>query len=114
MFPYSDNLNDYWTGYFTSRPNSKKIIRDGQSTLHSSNKLFALKMLDQKASDDEIRSILTASDKMFDAVGVNTHHDAVTGTGKDAVAYDYIKRMYKGINATNTVYSKIMNDIINS
>ena len=23
MFPYSDNPNDFWTGYFTSRPNSK-------------------------------------------------------------------------------------------
>jgi alpha-mannosidase len=24
MFPYADFANDYWTGYFTSRANSKK------------------------------------------------------------------------------------------
>jgi len=23
MFPYSDNANGYWTGYFSSRPNDK-------------------------------------------------------------------------------------------
>ena len=35
MFPYADNTNDYWTGYFTSRPNSKKYIREAQSTFHA-------------------------------------------------------------------------------
>ena len=29
MFPYADKADDYWTGYFTSRPNTKKFIRDG-------------------------------------------------------------------------------------
>ena len=27
LFPYSDNPDSYWTGYFTSRPNDKKFIR---------------------------------------------------------------------------------------
>jgi alpha-mannosidase len=42
MFPYADHQDDYWTGYFTSRANSKKQIRDGQANLHSSNKLYSL------------------------------------------------------------------------
>lgn len=29
MFPYSDNPQDYWTGYFTSRQAAKKQVRDG-------------------------------------------------------------------------------------
>ena len=29
MFPYADKGDDYWTGYFTSRPNSKVFVRDG-------------------------------------------------------------------------------------
>ena len=27
MFPYSDNENSYWTGYFSSRANDKGYMR---------------------------------------------------------------------------------------
>jgi hypothetical protein len=41
MMPYADGGDDFWTGYYTSRANSKKQIRDGSATVHSTNKLFA-------------------------------------------------------------------------
>jgi len=41
MFPYSDEKNDYWSGIYTSRPTSKKLVKDGSANLHASNKLFA-------------------------------------------------------------------------
>lgn len=50
MFPYADIPEDYWTGYFTSRPNLKKYIRDGQANLHASNKVYTLKVLDHEIS----------------------------------------------------------------
>lgn len=45
MFPYSDNPQDYWTGYFTSRQAAKKQVRDGQTNLHASNFLYAMKAI---------------------------------------------------------------------
>ena len=27
MLPYADNIEDYWTGYFTSRAQAKKLDR---------------------------------------------------------------------------------------
>lgn len=39
MFPYSDNADSYWTGYFTSRPNDKEYIRKLEHNYHSSSKL---------------------------------------------------------------------------
>jgi lysosomal alpha-mannosidase len=36
MFPYADNPQDYWSGYFTSRQAGKKQVRVGQSNLHGS------------------------------------------------------------------------------
>jgi hypothetical protein len=46
MFPYADQANDYWTGYFTSRSNAKRAVRDGQANLHASSKLYSAKVID--------------------------------------------------------------------
>jgi hypothetical protein len=37
MFPYADNPNGYWTGYFSSRANDKEQIRRFSSYYHASN-----------------------------------------------------------------------------
>jgi lysosomal alpha-mannosidase len=50
MFPYADQPQDYWTGYFTSRPTAKRQVRDGQANLHGSSKLFSAKVIDQSST----------------------------------------------------------------
>ena len=45
MFPYADHRNEYWTGYFTSRANSKSQVRAAQANIHASNKLFSQKVI---------------------------------------------------------------------
>jgi hypothetical protein len=94
MFPYADQDDSYWTGYFTSKANSKKFIRDGGRTLNSSNKLFALAALDIDTTDAEIQTYEDMKFKMMDAVGVTQHHDAVTGTAKTRAVLDYERRIY--------------------
>jgi len=54
MFPYGDTPYDYWTGYFTSRPNSKLQVRTGQANLHASNKMHALRLLDVSSDDQTV------------------------------------------------------------
>jgi len=70
MFPYSDEKNDYWSGIYTSRPTSKKLVKDGSANLHAANKLFAQKVLNNETKDDEIKDILKAKDSMFDAMSI--------------------------------------------
>lgn len=36
-------------------------------------------------------------------MGIMQHHDAVTGTEKEVVAYDYARLLDKGINACSDV-----------
>ena len=45
MFPYSDNPDSYWTGYFTSRANDKEQIRRGSSNFHASSQLYSQSVL---------------------------------------------------------------------
>jgi hypothetical protein len=71
MMPYADGNEEFWTGYFTSRANSKKQIRDGSATVHSTNKLFAQKVISQNATDAQINTTMAAKEILLDAMGVN-------------------------------------------
>jgi hypothetical protein len=51
MFPYADNPEDYWTGYFTSRAGAKKQVRTGQSVLHSTSAYYVKHALNQNVSE---------------------------------------------------------------
>jgi hypothetical protein len=106
MFPYADNEYDYWTGYFTSRPNSKLQIRTGQANLHASNKMHALRVLDVSASDSQVNQTLNAQHSMLDSMGIYQHHDGVTGTARQHVADDYSLRLHNSIKNNNPVYAQ--------
>lgn len=90
MFPYSDNPQDYWSGYFTSRQSAKKFVRDGQANLHASSALFSKKMIQKSTKDSEIEDIMGAKHAMLDWMGVLQHHDAIAGTAKQHVADNYV------------------------
>jgi hypothetical protein len=97
MFPYADDKVSYWTGFFTSRPNSKEYIRRAQHTLLASSKLFSLNMLNQAITDVAAYFMRNTTEEMLDVVGVNQHHDAVTGTAKTYVNKDYARLIFNGI-----------------
>lgn len=82
MFPYGDNPQDYWTGYFSSRQAAKKQVRDGQANLHASSQLFSSNVVKKDTDDKEVEKILEAKAKMLDWMGVYQHHDAISGTAK--------------------------------
>jgi lysosomal alpha-mannosidase len=113
MFPYADSPQEYWTGYFTSRANSKKQIRDGQANLHASSKLYSYQVISQNTTDAEIANITTVRDSMFDAMGINQHHDAISGTAKQYVADDYARRLFQSMQINNNVTSPILTSIMN-
>mmetsp|Transcript_30443 Transcript_30443/g.29834 ORF Transcript_30443/g.29834 Transcript_30443/m.29834 type:complete len:157 (+) Transcript_30443:759-1229(+) len=71
LFPYADNSQAYWTGYFTSRSNLKEYIRRASRHLTASHNLYALKFIDQANDQATLDDILAASYSIFDAVGVN-------------------------------------------
>ena len=41
FFPYASDEHGYWTGYFTSRPTSKRMIRESSGVLNSAKQLIS-------------------------------------------------------------------------
>jgi len=105
LFPYAGEEHGYWTGFYTSRANSKEYVRRASHNLHASSQLFALKALDQSTSNEMMEAIMKANYNLLDQMGINQHHDAVTGTARQAVADDYAKRLYDGMEQSNAYYA---------
>lgn len=83
FFPYASDPHAYWTGYFTSRPTSKRYERQ------SNNLLQVAKQLSVQGGfmSEQIESLK-------EIMGVMQHHDAITGTEKQHVTNDYHRLMH--------------------
>ena len=88
--PYADFPHAYWTGYFTSRPALKAYIRDMSSYLQLCKQVDVWNYFIGK------NLIFGNASMLADAMGIAQHHDAVTGTERQHVAYDYAQRLNKG------------------
>nr|CAD7449280.1 unnamed protein product [Timema bartmani] len=103
FFPYASDPNSYWTGYFTSRPTIKRFERVGNNFLQVCKQLYALTDLGPEDKVD--------LNSMREAMGVMQHHDAITGTEKQAVAEDYARMLHLGIVEcdiiTNTAFKYV-------
>ncbi|KAI8041890.1 hypothetical protein M5D96_003185, partial [Drosophila gunungcola] len=90
FFPYSSDSHSYWTGYFTSRPTQKRFHRDGNHFFQTVKQLSVLANLTSPQHAEDLENL-------SQAMGIMQHHDAVTGTEKQAVARDYDRMLYKAI-----------------
>ena len=75
------------------------MVRKGNNLLQVCKQLAAI----TKLNDEESTSALTL---MREAMGVLQHHDAVSGTAKQAVTFDYAQRLHSGIVACESIISK--------
>ena len=79
-----------WSGYFTSRSALKAYVRSTSAVFQASKQLqfFASPPTDMGPSNPLYR--------LERAMGVTQHHDSVSGTSKQHVAYDYARRLAWG------------------
>lgn len=106
MFPYADTPHAYWTGYFTSRPALKLNVRVSGALLDSARQLEWLAGL---APASPWASTTAA---LEEAMAVSQHHDAVSGTSKQHVAYDYARRLAVGANAARAGLARALSTIV--
>ncbi|CAC5389067.1 MAN2B1 [Mytilus coruscus] len=102
FFPYAHRPHSFWTGYFTSRPTLKGYVRQ------TNNFLQVCKQLDGLAELKDTDNSTFHLNILLEALGVAQHHDAVSGTEKQAVAYDYAERLANGVMECQ----KVVNDAL--
>ncbi|KAI2807423.1 carbohydrate binding [Blomia tropicalis] len=95
FFPYASDEHALWTGYFTSRPTLKRMERVGNNWLQACKQIDVLS--DNKGKYESMLRSLKES------MGIMQHHDAVAGTEKQNVAFDYAKLLQIGIDQCKKV-----------
>jgi alpha-mannosidase len=110
FFPYSDCENCFWTGYFTSRAELKKWERTGSAFLQAARQF---ETLDSVTPAKDVKSTFDSPIHKLDAaVGVVQHHDGVSGTAKQHVAFDYAKRIDVGFKTAADYVTKVLDNIL--
>lgn len=79
-----------WSGYFTSRAALKHYVRT-TSAIHQTSR--EIQFFAARPADMGPRNPLFRLER---AIGVTQHHDGVSGTSKQHVAYDYARRLAWG------------------
>lgn len=104
-FPYANDPHAYWTGYYTSRPTSKRFERTGNQFLQICKKLSATAKTPESFYDVNLN-------RLRDEMGVMQHHDAITGTEKQHVADDYHRELYRTIVACGENTKSALNQFV--
>jgi hypothetical protein len=108
MMPYSDGPDSYWTGYFSSRANDKEYTRRASSHFEASSQMYSTQVFNSEAKN--LDKILESKYEMMDALGINQHHDAITGTGRQDVADDYANRLFVAMQANTETYAEVIGE----
>ncbi|XP_005095526.1 lysosomal alpha-mannosidase [Aplysia californica] len=106
FFPYADRAHGFWSGYFTSRPTQKHYTRVVNSFFQSTKQMYCLAKLNGLNKSKEQLNILAS------ALGTAQHHDAITGTEKQAVVFDYEERLANGVNQVQNVVQDVYNKLM--
>ena len=117
FFTYADKDDDYWSGYFTSRPFWKHLDRVLEGYLRAGEILFSLTMAEMKLMGSNDTGGLTDQCMSNLLVGRQSlslfqHHDGITGTAKDHVVHDYADKMLNSLNLVQDVIQQSANYLL--
>lgn len=106
FFPYRDEENAYWTGYYTSRPESKLLIREAGRYLQAARNWLGNLIFQGQYENHAIA--LSALENLMFQVGVTQHHDAVSGTERQHVCDNYADLLNEAVGKVDILLKDIL------
>ncbi len=104
FFPFAERPFTYWTGYFSSRPYLKGLIRK----FSNSYMVFARLLVELRLNYLNEVPLLTDE---FKLIGFLIHHDTITGTSKEYVNLDFINMIKKNQTHSYNVVTESLNNV---
>ncbi|XP_021353471.1 alpha-mannosidase 2x-like isoform X2 [Mizuhopecten yessoensis] len=113
FFTYTDRADQYWSGYYTSRPHLKHMARKIQAILRSVEILFSLCLAQaiHRSTIERIMEILKDAAKLQtyrQTLALFQHHDAITGTAKRKVVRDYGDRLQNAFVGLSSILCSLL------
>ncbi|EDW81559.1 uncharacterized protein Dwil_GK10956 [Drosophila willistoni] len=99
FFTYADKTDNYWSGYFTSRPYHKRMDRVLMHYVRSAEMLHSWHHWDEIASGVFDQKLQQARRDL----SLFQHHDGITGTAKSHVVIDYEQRLIEALRGCQFV-----------
>lgn len=97
FFPYTERNQEFWTGYFTTRPLNKRFSREIETLTRAADifnviafSLFKHYGVKYRAYGDIAKHLRAARREL----GMFMHHDGITGTSLPHVVEDYERRLF--------------------
>jgi alpha-mannosidase len=93
LLPYTNDKSHWMTGYYSSRPNFKKFVKDSSALYSAQNHLFARKIINQDTTETEVQSILNSTFAMADPLSIVQNSKAISGVSRQYVTNDFSARL---------------------
>ncbi len=109
FFPYTDERQEYWTGYFTSRPFDKVLGVELEAQLRAAeivHTLAAASSVTKTYDDGNLNEDMLS--KARRNLALFQHHDAITGTSRSYVVKDSEERLKLSISSAQDVFRSAM------
>lgn len=92
--------DSFWSGFYTSKPAQKLLVREQEASLHAVEMINALHPNLNNDIGDSLNLVRNTS-------ALVQHHDAVTGTSYPGCYSDYNKRLDKALSIGNNVIAEL-------
>lgn len=112
FFPYSDYQNDYWTGYFTTRPFLKRLSRLLQRSLKAVDVYHSYAILTSGTSYENVKEVGKLLTHARRELGMFLHHDGITGTSVLHVMNDFRLRLDQALTSVSRAYRIVLSQIL--